>query len=57
MPEEQFIKNWWTVRYDKNNQIHWRRRDVAIEKISTEETFSLTEEDEAESVECFEVFK
>ena len=41
MPEGQLIKHQRTHRYDRNKQMQWRRRDVAIAIRCVEESFSL----------------
>ena len=42
---------------NKNTQMRWRRRDVAIAAKCSGATFSLTGEEEAERIEGVEVFK
>ena len=57
MPAGRLIKNRRTERCDKNTQMLWRRRDVAIAYKRLEETLSITGEDEAEYIEGVEVLK
>ena len=42
---------------DRNTQIWWRRRDVAITSQCAEASFSLAGEDEVECIEVAETFK
>ena len=56
MPAGRLIKHRRTARCNKNTQMRWRRRYVAIANKCTEATFSLTGEDGAENVEGVEVF-
>ena len=53
----RIIKHQRTAHCDKNSQMRWRRRDVAIADRCSEATFSLTGEDGAEFIEGVEVFK
>ena len=46
-----------TQRCDRNTQIWWRRRDVAITSQCAEASFSLAGEDEVECIEVVETFK
>ena len=57
MPAGRLIKNRKTERCDKNTQMLWRSRDVAIADKRLEETLSITGEDEAEYIEGVEVLK
>ena len=57
MPTGRLIKHSNTAICNRNTQIRWKRRDVAIEKKCTEATFSLTGEYGAESVKGFDLFK
>ena len=57
MPARRVIKHQRTACYDKNTQMSWRRRDVAIVDRCLEATFSLTGEVEAECIEGVKVFK
>ena len=50
MPAGWLIWNMRTARCDRNTQMRWRRRDVAIAEKCSEAAFSLTGEDEAELV-------
>ena len=49
IPAGWIIKHRRTAICDKNTQIRWQRRNVAIVNKCTEATFSLTGEDGAES--------
>ena len=57
IPVGRLIKNSWTAQCDKNTQIRWQRRDVAIAENFKGGNFSLTGEDGAECVEGVDYFK
>ena len=57
IPAGRLSRHRRTARCDKNTQMRWRRRDVAIAARCTEAKFSLTGEEEAECIEGVEVFK
>ena len=57
MPAGRIIRHRKTARYNKNTQMRWRSRDVAITARCLEATFSLTGEYEVEHIEGLEVFK
>ena len=48
MTEGRLLKHQRTQRYDRNTQMRWRRRDVAIERRCIEADFILTGEGDAE---------
>ena len=51
MPDGRITSNKKTVRRNKNTQMRWRRRDVAITPRCLDATFSLTGEEEVERIE------
>ena len=57
MPVRRLIKYQRTARCDKNTQMRWHIRDVAIADGCSEETFSLTGEEDVEYIEGVKVFK
>ena len=57
MPAGRLTKNHRDQRCNKNTQMWWRRRDVAIASWCAEAFFSLTEEDEEKYIEGVENFK
>ena len=57
MPEGQLIRHQRIARCNKNTQMRWWRRDVAIADRCSEAKFILTGEEEAEFIEGVEVFK
>ena len=57
MTEGRLIRHRRIARCDKNTQMRWRRRDVAIATRCLEAKSSLTGEEEAERIEGVEVFK
>ena len=57
MPAGRLIKHHQTQQCDRNTQMWWRRRDVAIASRCAKASFSLTEEDEAECIEEVETLK
>ena len=57
MPAEHLIRHRRTARCEKNTQMRWRRRDVAISARCLDATFSLIGEEEVERIEGVEVFK
>ena len=57
MPVGRIIKHQRTALCDKNSQIRWQRRDVAIADRCSEATFGLIEEDQADCIEGVQVFK
>ena len=57
IPEGQLLKHQQTQRYERNMQIQWQRRDIAIASRYADAYFSLTREEDAECVEGVETFK
>ena len=57
MPVGGLIKNWRTQRCDKNTQMQWHRRGVAITSRCSDETFNLMRNDGEVIIEGVEVFK
>ena len=53
----RIIRHRRTARCNKNNQMRWRRRDVAIADRYSEVTFSLIGEEEVKRIEGVEVIK
>ena len=56
MPAGRIIRHRKTVRCNKNTQMRWRRRDLAIADRCLDATFSIIGEKEAERIEGVEVF-
>ena len=57
MPARRIISHRNTARCNKNTQMRWRRRGVAIAARYLESTFILTGEEESEHIKGVEVFK
>ena len=57
MPVGRLIKYWHMARCNKNMQMRWYRRDVAISNKCLEAPFSLTREDGAERVDGVDSFR
>ena len=57
MPAGRIIRHRNTACCNKDTQMRWRRRDVAIAARCSEATFSLTGEEEAECIYGVEVLK
>ena len=57
MPAGRLIKHQRKRRCDRNTQMQWWRRDVAIPSRYTEDTFSFTGEDEVQCIEGVGMFK
>ena len=57
MPAGRLLKHHRTKRYERNMQMRWRRRDVAIASRCKEVMLSLTGEDDAEFIGGVETFK
>ena len=57
VPEGWLIRHRKTACCNKNTQMMWRRRDMAIADRCLEATFSLTGEEDAERIKGVEVFK
>ena len=57
MPMIRIIKHHRTHRCNKNTQMRWRRRDVAIASQCIEVIFSLTGEEGAEFIKGVDLFK
>ena len=57
MPSGRLIRHRKTAQCDRNTQMRWRQRDVAITAKCLEDTFSMKEADEAERIEGVGRFK
>ena len=57
VPAGRIIKHRRMKRCNRNTQMRWQRRDVAISSRCAEASFILTEEDEAECIKGMETFK
>ena len=57
MPAGRLLKHQLTKRRERNTQKRWRRRDITIESLCKEATFSLTGEYNADHIEWVETFK
>ena len=57
MTAGRLIKDLWYHRCNKNTQMRWRRRDVAIASQCIEVIFSLTGEEGAEFIKGVDIFK
>ena len=57
MPEGLILKHQQTKRSDRNTQMRWRSREVAIASLCAEVSFSLTGDDKEEIIESVGVFK
>ena len=57
MPSGRLLKHQRTNWCDRNMQMRWQKRDVAIASQCREAMFSLTGEEDAECIEGVETFK